>query len=337
MSTGTTPPPDAQLMQMLFGFMATKALSAVAELGVADALKDGPLYYTDLAQAVETDQRALHRTMRALTSVGVFAEPAPGTFALTPVSSLLRSDVPGSMRKMAEMITSESHWLPWGRFTDTLRSGRSGPQHAFGTDVFTWFQRAENTGQWALFNAAMTSFSSITGGVIADTFDFTRFSRIVDIGGGHGALLRAILTKAPKATGVLFDLPDAIQGATDTLDGRIECVGGSFFEGVPPGGDCYTMKHILHDWSDDHCRTLLGHTVHAMPAGGTLLVCEMVMPDTPEPNPAKFMDLNMLAMTEGGSERTEQEFAALFESAGLRLIRVHPTPTPVSIIEAAKA
>ena len=128
MSNAHELPPEAQLLQTLFGFMVTRALSAVAELKVADALKDGPRYYTDLAQAVGADQRSLHRAMRTLASTGVFAEPEPGTFALTPVSDLLRSDVPGSMRDMAVMITAKSHWQPWGRFTDTLRSGRSGPQ-----------------------------------------------------------------------------------------------------------------------------------------------------------------------------------------------------------------
>ncbi len=337
MSNPAAPPPDAQLLQIMFGFVTARAVSAAAELGVADALKDGPLYYTELAKAVGADQRALHRAMRALASVGVFVEPSPGTFALTPVSQLLRSDVPGSMRKLTEMLTSESHWLPWGRFSDTLRSGQSGPVHAFGTDIFSWFQRIENAVQWELFNAAMSSFSSVTGGAIADSYDFSAFSRIVDIGGGHGSLLRAILARAPETKGVLFDLPDVARGTTDTLGGRIECVGGSFFDGVPGGGDCYLMKHIIHDWSDDHCRTLLSHVAKAMKPSGKVLVCETVMPDTTEPHPAKFMDLNMLAMTEGGCERTEREFSTLFESAGLRLASVTPTPSPVSIVTAVKA
>ena len=139
MSDPSQLPPEPQLFQMLFGFMVTRTLSAVAELNVADALRNGPRSYTDLAQAVGADERSLHRAMRMLVSTGVFAEPEPGTFALTPVSDLLRSDIPGSMRDMAVMITAESHWLPWGRFTDTLRSGRSGTQHAFGTDAFSWF------------------------------------------------------------------------------------------------------------------------------------------------------------------------------------------------------
>ena len=330
-------PPEAQLFQTLFGFMVTRTLSAVAELNVADALRDGPRHYTNLAQAVGADQRSLHRAMRMLASTGVFAEPEPGIFALTPVSDLLRSNVPGSMRDMAVMITAESHWLPWGQFTDTLRSGRSGPQHAFGTDVFSWFQRAENKDQWELFNAAMTSFSSVTGGAVAESYDFGRFNRIVDIGGGHGFLLRTLLAEAPQAKGVLFDLPDVVKDVTETLDGRIECIGGDFFQSVPAGADCYTMKHIIHDWSDEDCRMLLGNVAQVMEPAGKVLVFETVMPETPEPHPAKFMDLNMLAMTEGGSERTEKEFAGLFESAGLRLQAIYPTKSPVSVIEAVKA
>lgn len=317
--------------------MATKAVTAVAELRVADALANGPLYYTALADAVGADQRALHRTMRTLVALGVFAEPSPGTYALSPVSELLRSDAPGSLRTMAEMMTSPSHWLPWGRFTDTVRTGESGPMHAFGTDIFSWFQQAANASQWDIFNAAMTGFSGMTSTAVASSYDFSRFERIVDIGGGHGTFLRALLHVAPEARGVLFDLPDVVAGVGDTLDGRIDCVGGSFFEGVPTGADCYTMKHIIHDWSDDHCRTLLTHVAQGMAPDGRVLVCETVMPDTAEPHPAKFMDLNMLAMTEGGCERTISEFAALLKSAGLKLVTVHPTPSPLGIVEAVKA
>jgi hypothetical protein len=329
-------PPQVHLMQGLFGFMVTKAISSVASLDVADALKGGPLYYTDLAKVIGADQRALHRTMRMLASVGIFAEPQPGTFANTPVSELLLREHPGSMRDLAVMITSESHWLPWGQYERTLRTGESGPQHAFGTDFFSWCQREENREQWAIFNAAMTSFSSDVAPLVAETIDFSRFKNIVDIGGGHGLLLKMVLAKAPKATGVLFDLPGVVEGATNLGD-RITAQGGDFFGGVPKGGDCYLLKHIIHDWSDEHCRTLLGNIAAAMEPHGRVFVIETVMPETPEPHPAKFMDVNMLAMTEGGCERSEREFAELFASAGLKLVTVHPTPGPMSIVEAAKA
>jgi hypothetical protein len=329
-------PPQALLMQGLFGFMVTKGISTIASLDVADALKGGPLYYSDLANVVGADQRALHRTMRMLASVGIFAEPSPGTYANTPVSELLAKDHAGSMRDMAVMITSPSHWLPWGQYEETVRTGESGPQHAFGTDFFSWCQRAENSEQWVIFNAAMTSFSSGIAPLVAEAVDFSRFKRIVDIGGGHGLLLKMVLAKAPKASGILFDLPGVVEGATNLSD-RITAQGGDFFGGVPGGADCYVMKHIIHDWSDQHCRTLLGNIAAAMDPSGRVFVIESLMPETPEPHPAKFMDVNMLAMTEGGCERTEKEFAELFQSVGLKLVAVHPTPGPVSVVEAAKA
>jgi hypothetical protein len=325
-------------MQALFGFALTKGLSVVASLGVADALKDGPRYYTDLAAAVGADRRALHRVMRMLAGTGVFEETKPGEYKLTPVSDLLRSDHPRSMRAMAAMIADESHWLPWGRLADVVRSGKSGAQHAFGTDIFTWFQQEENRAQWETFNAAMTSFSATTAVLVADTYDFSGFRKIVDIGGGHGFLLRKVLEKAPGATGVLFDLPGVVEGADRKAVGdRIELVGGDFFERVPGGGDCYTLKHIIHDWSDDHCRKILGNIAAAMAPGGRVLVLETVMPESPAPHPAKFMDVNMLAMTEGGCERTEREYRELFRSSGLELSKIYPTEGPVSILESEKA
>ncbi|HJN43979.1 MAG: methyltransferase [Vicinamibacterales bacterium] len=338
MSTAEQPPPDAQLMQMLFGFMASRSVSAVTALDVPDALKDGPRSVEDLAQTVGAHQDSLRRVMRTLVSIGVFAEPEPGTYALTPVSELLRSDATPSMRDMAVLITAQSHWQPWGRFADTLKTGKSGSQHAFGTDAFSWFQQSENKPEWELFNAAMTSFSSGTSMAVVEAYDFSRFTTIADIGGGHGFLLKTVLSKAPEARGVLFDLPGAVEGADRaSLGERVECVSGSFFETVPEGADCYTLKHIIHDWDDERCRTILSHIATAMAPSGRVLVVETVMPDGPEPHPAKLMDLNMLAMTEGGTERTRDEFAAVFASAGLELVEIHPTESPVSIVEAKKA
>jgi hypothetical protein len=287
---------------------------------------------------VGADRRALHRIMRLLVSMGIFAEPDPGTFALNEVADLLRSDHPQSMRDMATMITSESHWQPWGRLSDAVRSGESAVQHAFGIDLFSWFQHEDNEEEWEVFNAAMTSYSSMTSRAIAEGYDFSGCTRICDLGGGHGYLLKEILATVPQATGVLFDLPGVVEGADEAdLGDRIERVGGDFFEAVPSGADCYTLKHIIHDWSDEHCRVLLGNIAGAMDPSGRVLVVELVMPDTPEPHPAKFMDINMLAMTEGGTERTEAEFATLLESAGLKLEAIHPTESPVCVIEAVRA
>jgi hypothetical protein len=322
-------------MQALFGMMVTRSISAVAALGVPDALRGGPLYYTDLAEAVGADQRALHRVMRMLSGVGIFAETRPGTYSLTPASDLLRSEVPGSMRDLAVMITARSHWEPWGRLDDVLRTGESGPQHAFGTDVFTWFQAAGNKGEWEIFNAAMTSFSRNTAHAVATSVDFNRFKAIIDVGGGHGYLLNTILATVPRGRGVVYDLPGVVN--TAPLMDRIEFVGGDFFKGVPAGGDCYVLKHIIHDWSDAQSVIVLSNIAKVMASEGRVFVVETVMPESPEPHPAKFMDVNMLAMTEGGCERTEKEYAALFRTAGLELVHVHPTQSLVSVIEARKA
>ncbi len=333
MNNQETSPPEARLVQGIFGFMLSKAISVAAELDIADKLADGPRYYTDLAAAIEVDQRALHRVLRLLSAAGIFAETGPGTFALNEVSDLLRSDHPTSLRDFAVMATSESHWLPWGRLAATVRSGVSGPRHAFGTDIFSWLQRKENRRQWEIFNAAMTSFSLGAAMLVGEVYDFSRCRRIVDVGGGHGLLLSRVLEAAPEATGVLFDLPGVVEAARD-LDPRIERVGGNFFESVPAGGDIYLLKFIIHDWSDDQCVQILRNITAAMAPEGRVLVIETVMPETPGPHPAKFMDVNMLAMTEGGCERTESEYRELFARSGLRLEKIEPTKGTVSVIQA---
>jgi hypothetical protein len=338
MSPSAIPAPEELVIQSLFGFMITKGVSAVTKHGVPDALKDGPLYYVDLAARTGTDQRALHRVMRMLSGIGMFAEPEPGKYANTPASELLRGDVPGSMRDIAIMVTSDSHWLPWGRLEETLKSGNSGSQHAFGVDIFTWFQHEDNREQLEIFNAAMSSFSIGVGQAVTEAYDFTQFRHIIDIGGGQGLFLKSLLEKAPDAQGTLFDLPRVVEGAdANLMNGRIERAAGSFFDGVPVGGDCYTLKHIIHDWSDEHCRTILGHIANAMQPDGKVLIIETIMPEALGPHPAKFMDVNMLAMTEGGCERTEREFKDLLESAGLRMVAIHPATEEFSVIEAAKA
>ncbi len=336
MEPSQPPPPDARLMQAMFGFMVSKGLSVAATLNVADALADGPRYYADIAKSVGADQRSLHRVLRMLASVGIFTEPEPGKYGLNEVSELLRTDHPSSMRDMATMITSDSHWLPWGKLGETVRSGKSGPQHAFGTDLFSWFQDTPNRAEWEIFNAAMTSFSSGVSIQVAEAYDFSAARKIVDIGGGHGHFLRAILNTVPDAKGAVFDLPGVVEG-TDTLGGRIEPVAGSFFDDTLPTGDTYLLKHILHDWADETSTTILRKIVDAMESNAKVLVVETIMPETTAPHPAKFMDVNMLAMTEGGCERSEAEYRELFATAGLRLTRIVPTKGPISIVEAIKA
>jgi len=330
--------PPERLLDVLFGYVLTRCVTAVAELGVPDVLADGPHSIGQLADTVGANREFLHRVMRTLAAGGIIGEPSPGTYAQTPVSDLLRRDHPQSMRDLAVLFTSRSHWDPIGRLPDALRSGKSAASHTFGMEMWDWFQHPDNKDEWDLFNASMTSFSSGTSMAVAESYDFGRYTRIVDIGGGHGFLLRTVLSKAPSATGVLCDLPGVIAGANrDELGDRIECVGADFFEEVPEGGDCYLLKHIIHDWDDPRCSQLLSNIAGVMAPDGRVLIVDMVVPDERVPHPSYFLDITMLAQTIGGRERTEQEFDELLASAGLKLEAIHPTPSPVSVVEASVA
>lgn len=331
-------PPPMQLMQMLTGFMVSRAICAAAELGISDKLAKGPLYYTDLAKAVGANQKTLHRLMRALSAMGVYREVKPGTYALTPLSELLRADVPGSMKHLAEMMTTPSHWLPWGRFDEAVIQGISAADKALGKDVFSYY--AENPEEGRVFNAAMSNFSAMTAGAIAKAYDFRGFERIVDVGGGHGMLLSTVLRHAPQAKGVLYDLPEVVEGAGEhfaDIKDRVEVIGGDFFKAAPDSGDAYLLKHIIHDWDDERCVKILGNIANVMQPEGRVLVCEMIVPSEPGPHFSHVMDLNMLAMTPGGCERTEEHFADLFKAAGLKLAGITATQSPVNVIEAIKA
>jgi hypothetical protein len=338
MTDRSTMAPPERVLQVLFGCVLTRCMTTIAELEVPDVLASGPQPIDELATKVGANRDFLNRVMRTLVSAGIVDEPTPEVYAQTPVSDLLRRDHPASMRDLSLLFTAQSHWDPLRRLPDAVRSGRSGVSHAFGVEMWDWFQRPENRGEWDLFNAAMTSFSSGTSIAVAQSYDFSRHQRIVDVGGGHGFLLRTVLAAAPAATGVLCDLPGVVAGADPkTLGDRIECFGADFFETVPEGGDCYLLKHIIHDWDDARCQKVLTNIARAMSPTGRVLVVDMVVPDERRPHPSYFLDMNMMAQTVGGRERTRTEFGSLLAAAGLKLEAIHPTPGPVSVVEGSKA
>ena len=208
----------------------------------------------------------------------------------------------------------------------------------FGKQVFEYFKDNEEIA--GIFQRAMTSFSSVTADAVVDAYDFTGIETLVDVGGGHGALLAAIISKNPDLHGVVFDLPQVVQGTganLGELTARIDIKAGDFFGSVPEGADAYIMKHIIHDWDDEHCIKIFGNCCSAMTDGGKVLVVDPVVTDAPESALGKLMDIEMLAIATGGCERTEEEFEALLERAGLKMSRVVPTQSPVCIIEAVKA
>ncbi len=320
-------PASAVMMQMISGKFVSQAIAVAAELGIADLLKDGERSTADLAAASGAHEPSLYRLLRALASAGVFTETGPRRFALTPLAECLRSDTPDSLSMMARFWAMPMVWDAWREFSYSVRTGEPALRKLGIENPFLYLKHHPE--QAELFNHAMSQFSRHAAPAVADAYDFSRFHSIVDVAGGHGALLGTVLERNPHLKGVLFDLPEVIAGAPA---GRYETAAGSFFDSVPAGADAYMMKHIIHDWDDERSATILRNCHRAMTKDGRLLVIEMVIPPGNDPFPGKWLDLEMLAIP-GGKERTEEEFRALFEAGGFELTQIIPTAVPVSIIE----
>ncbi|HEX8131516.1 MAG TPA: methyltransferase [Pyrinomonadaceae bacterium] len=335
---GAPAPPDAVLMQMLSAPLVTQALRVVAELGIADLLANGARGVDELAAETNTHAPSLYRFMRALAGCGVFAETEGGIFELTPAAELLRTGVEGSMRDIAIFMGADWHWQVWGDAPYTARTGRAAWEHVHGKEVFPYF--AENTGAARVFDNAMTSLSKMVSKAVVEAYDFSSIRKLADIAGGHGSLLAAILRANPHLKGLLFDVPQVIEGAQAYVEAEgvgqaVELASGDFFESVPAGADAYMMKHIIHDWDDRRALSILRNCHRAMPADGKLLLVEMVVPAGNEPHFAKIQDLEMM-LSPGGLERTEGEYRELFTAAGFELTRIIPTASPMSVIEGVK-
>ena len=328
-------PPPVQLMQMLFGFAATRAIGVTAELRIADLLKDGAKTADELALQTGVHARSLYRVLRACASVGVYAEDNEKMFSLTPLAEPLLSDAPGSLRAFAEMISCDWQFQTWAELPYSVKTGKPSFDKVHGKSSFDYFWSNEKAGK--VFNDAMTSNSAFTSVAVANAYVFSSIKKLIDIGGGHGFLLASILAKNDNLKGVLYDTPAIVAEAEKLLKehgvtDKCVTVGGDFFTSVPAGGDGYIMKHIIHDWNDEQCIAILQNCRKAMADGGKVLVVEMVVPEGNEPSPAKFLDLQMLQYLPG-CERTEKEYEGLLDKAGLKLTRIIPTMSPFSIIE----
>ena len=327
-------PPEVVVTQMIFGKWVAMAVSVAAKLRVADALAAGPKSAADLAAETGTHAPSLYRVLRALAGVGVFAEGADGRFAQTPLSAVLRSDVPGSMRALADYCGADWSWRPWGHLLDAVRTGRTAFDAVFGEPVFEYL--AKHPDESAVFNEGMTGFSMQEAPAVAEAYNFSPFDTVVDVGGGHGHLLCTILKKYAGPRGVVFDAPHVAEGATPRiaaagLADRCRAEGGDFFASVP-AGDAYVLKHIVHDWPDDKAAAILRNCRAAAKPGAKLVLVEMVIPPGNGPSPGKLLDLEMLVVA-SGRERTEGEYAHLLAGAGWKLTRVLPTASPTSVIE----
>lgn len=328
-------PPQAILLQMATGYMISQAIYVAARLGIADFLQDGPKSAAELAAATGSHAPSLYRVLRTLAGVGVFAENDAGRFELTPLAELLRSDAPGSLRDMVLHMTAEWHWRTFEYMLHTVKTGEIAFDHAFGMPIFEYF--AQNPEPARAFNKAMSSDILGATPLLVAAYDFSSINTIVDVAGGHGKFIAEILKANPHMHGILYDLPQVIEGAPALLQregvaDRCATIAGDIFQSVPPGGDAYIMKLIIHDWDDERSLTILRNCHRAMAEDGVLLVVDAVIPPGNEPHIGKLIDLEMMLLP-GGLERTEAQFETLFEQAGFRLTRVIQTPAPLSIIE----
>jgi O-methyltransferase domain len=305
-------------------------------LGVPDLLGEGDRSVAELAEATGSDEDSLYRLLRALAGLGVLHEDDGRRFSLTELGEPLRSDVPGSLAGWAAMIGRPQYWSAWGNLVHSARTGENAFRTVHGTDV--WSYRASRPDENEIFDRAMIALTRGTNEAFLDAYDFGRFGVVVDVGGGRGALLAALLSAYPSMQGVLFDQEHVVQLAGEVFESagvadRCKLVAGSFFDGVPEGGDAYVLKSVIHDWEDEEALAILRRCREAVSADAVLILLER---DLGAPNAAfaaKLSDLNML-VAPGGRERSIDEYAALFEGSGFRLVESRPTATGHLVIEA---
>ena len=331
----TEPNYPNDLMRLISAFQISQAIHVATTLGIADLLADGPQASDDLARKTATHAGALYRLLRALAAAGVFHEDDEKRFALTPLGACLKSDAPVPVGPWAALIGRPNYWQAWGSLLHSVRTGENAFRHVNGAGV--WEYRSRNAEEGRIFDAAMTALSRRVSKAIVEAYDFGTFGRVVDVGGGHGVILAAILAANPSLRGVLFDQPHVVANAGLVIQAagvadRCEITGGNFFETVPEGGDAYVLKAILHDWNDAKATQILRVCRAAIPAAGKLLLVEQVIAAPNEGLIGKMSDLNML-VAPNGRERTAEEFAELFTHAGFRLTSVIPTASAVSIVE----
>jgi hypothetical protein len=320
-------------------YWVSRLVYLAAELGLADHLASGPLSADDLASRTQTHAPALYRVLRSLASVGLFTEDTTRRFALTPLGAALKTGAPGSARASILTLAGEPVSAAWQGLGYSVRTGKPAFDHAHGKPIFAWL--AEHPKDAALFGETMVGFHGAEPAAVAAAYDFSGLRTIVDVGGGTGNLLTTLLARYPQPRGVLFDLPHVQEEAVALINSRglkdrIQVQAGDFFTTVPAGGDAYVLSHVIHDWSEDQCRTILGHCRRAMKADSRLLLIEMVVPPGNAPHPGKILDIMML-VGPGGEERTGEDYRTLLASAGFRLERIIPTDSAVSIIEAVIA
>jgi O-methyltransferase/methyltransferase family protein len=332
-------PPQAQLVQMASAHWVSQIVYVAAKLSLADHLAKGPKSADDLAGLTKTHAPSLYRFMRSLANLGLVTEDGTHRFALTPLGEALKTGAPGAAR--ATILTMASDWWMrgFGQLPYSLETGKSGFEKSLGMPFFDWL--ATHPQEASLFSETMVGFHGAEPPAVAAAYDFSGLTTVVDVGGATGNLLTTILGRYPASRGILYDLPHVVRDAPALIQARgladrVTIEAGSFFERVPGGGDAYLLSHIIHDWTENQCLTILGHCRRAMKPDSRLLIIEMVLPAGNTLHPGKMLDIMML-VGPGGQERTEQEYGTLLGKAGLRLARVVPTASAASVVEAVLA
>ena len=327
-------PPNVRVFEMVAAAIPARALWVAAEAGVADHLDGTPRGVDELAAATGSHAGALYRILRLLAACGVFEEHADRRFSHTEMSRTLRSDHPTRARAAVRVMGMPEVWKGLGAIETSLATGGTGWDAAMGEPIFDWLRR--HPAEASVFNDAMVGIHGGEQPATADAYPFT--GTVIDVGGGSGNMIASVLKRHPAVRGVVFDLPHVVAEAAarlkaEGLDGRGSVAAGSFFDGVPAGGDAYILSHIVHDWDEAKCLQILGHVRAAKRPDAKVLIVEMVVPPPNVMHPGKVLDITMLTIA-GGQERTEEEYGALLAKAGLRLTRVIPTMSPASIVEA---
>jgi len=338
-SAGEALAPEAQLMNLLMGNYTLQMLATAVRMHVFDELSDTPASADWVAQRAGTLPDPTYRLLRALSVLGALVELPERQFKLGPLGRLLRTDAPCSFAAL-----TLNNAAPWGAevswtLLDSMKTGRSGFRARYGKSMFEWL--VEHPAEERLFSEAMSTFSGVEIGSIVASYDFSRHSRVVDVGGAHGAMIEAILGASSTVTATLFDQPSVIARAAPILaekgvTSRVTFVAGDFFESVPAGGDLYLLKHVLHDWDDERALCILRNVAAAMPPESRLIIAEQGLAPPGAPSPGKLLDVVMLSLLEGGRERMPAEFAALMTSAGIAFEREIATPGPITLFLGVK-
>ena len=334
--TEPSPPPHLQLIEMGAAIWKARAIYAAAALGLADLLAPGPRSAKELAESTRTHEPSLYRLLRALAGCGVFREVEPHRFGLTELGSALKTGAPGAARATLLTIAGDWQWQAWQHFVHTLRTGEPGLRKAFDTELFPFL--AANPQIGATFDEAMVGMYGGLGPTLLDAYDFSGIRKVIDIGGGTGRLIAALLESHHNLVGAVFEIPQAAAEARRflsdaSLDSRCEVIEGDFFDSIPTGYDAYILAHVLHDWDDVRATSILRNCRRSVPSGGRLLIVEALLPDNDAPHHSKMIDLLMMTVT-GGAERSAANFSKLLAATDFEVARVLATPTHQSIIEA---